>query len=71
MSTPVVASLRVWNATTTIHVPDGLTFVLKESPVTPPFRSQVVDPEEASDPEKQVTLLTLLSASVVKVAESE
>ncbi len=58
---------KTWNTTTVIHVPDGLTFVLKESPVTPPFCSQVIDPEEASNPEKQVTLLTLVSAKVIEV----
>jgi Flp pilus assembly secretin CpaC len=53
------------NITTTVAVPDGMTFALKQSPVTSPFVSQAVDPEGATSPENQVTLLLLVSAKLV------
>ncbi len=54
-----------FNITTTVIVPDGSTFVMKQSPVTSPFVSQAVDPEGATNPENQVTLLLLVSAKLV------
>jgi hypothetical protein len=55
-----------WNATTTVIVPDGSTFVLKGAPVAPFFRSQAIDPEAATDPANQKTLLTIISTKVVE-----
>jgi len=55
-----------WQTTTTVIVPDGATFVLKGAPVAPFFRSQAIDPEAATDPANQKTLLTIISAKVVE-----
>ncbi len=58
---------KTWNVTTTVHIPDGSSFVLKEAPLTPLLQSQAVDPDTANDPAVQKTWLTIISAKIVEV----
>lgn len=58
---------KTWNCTTTVHLPNGSCFVLKDSPYLPSYRSQASNPGQEVDPEDQTTLLTIISAKIVEV----
>lgn len=58
---------KTWNFTTTVHLPSGSCFVLKDSPYLPFYLGQARTPGQRVDPEDQTTLLTLISAKIVEV----
>ncbi|MDP2896976.1 MAG: hypothetical protein Q8Q12_10535 [bacterium] len=58
---------KTWSSTTTVHLPNGTSFVLKDSPYLPFHMSQASNPGQEVDPEDQTTLLTIISAKIVEV----
>jgi hypothetical protein len=58
-----------WNQTTSVIIPDGSTFVLKES--KPLHASQTVVREAANPREDQKTRLLIISAKIVEVPREE
>ena len=58
---------KSWNFTTTVHLPNGTSFVLKDSPYLPFHMAQATNPGQEVDPEDRTTLLTLISAKIVEV----
>lgn len=58
---------KTLNCTTTVHLPNGSSFVLKDSPYLPSYLGQASNPGQQVDPEEQTTLLTIISAKIVEV----
>ncbi len=58
---------KTWCSTTTVHLPNGTSFVLKDSPYLPIHVSQASNAGQEVDPEDQTTLLTIISAKIVEV----
>ncbi len=57
---------KTWHTTTTVHVPDGSSFVLKDVPCIAFHRSQASNPGEDVAPENEKTLLTIISVKTVE-----
>lgn len=55
-----------WNITTTVHMPDGSSFLLKESPYLPFHKSQASNPGEETAREDEKTHLIIISAKIVE-----
>jgi hypothetical protein len=57
---------KTWSTTTTVHMPDGSAFVLKDSPYLPFHLSQASNAGQEVAPENQKTLLVIVSAKIVE-----